>query len=497
VPYLTPKTSPQKSKYELDTRQFEAEKTPEAEKQHKTAFISLRQRDVIEEKPSKRKSKALSGYPTQKYEGQVESIERDKEIDSTPLNAPYSTPTAQKIEAEKVNKKAQISLRKREIEEKPLKSAYPTQHYEGPLESIEREKEIDITPPDASYLTPTAQKIESEQRHKTAHISLRQYEIEEKPLKSAYPTQKYEGPLELVEKNTEIDIVPNTITPFDVPYPSQKTKRVKMQKHTIYNLDRTPYSTDQILYHEAHNILPISDYIEIRDVPSSSNKRSALIYIKSFEQPRLEKRSIWSITRKRRRETSPSTPLETVAAARKAYDSELVGGMAIGNAALFYSGEPVTDMNIDLFLRKRETAQYHIEVLLRDMRTSEFPVLFNGRRGPKFLPRSLLESALDEASFSIREPRNKRPKPDSDQQRDVSPKKGEEADESSLASQDDDDNTPKRHKLHHHRTHGHESSQQHKSQTLLDPHSESSKKVSGSLLSSFRQQLSQVSFWSF
>jgi hypothetical protein len=173
--------------------------------------------------------------------------------------------------------------------------------------------------------------------------------------------------------------------------------------------------------------------------------------------------------------------------------------MAIGNAALFKSGEPVMDLNIDLFLRKQETSQYHVELLLRDLRTTEYPVLFGGRRGPKFLPRSLFESANDEASMSLREPRRKRPKPDPSQQLppDTSPEEGEEADSSSMASEVEEESTPKRHKLHHHRPH-HKESAQHSQATSTNLQSkslaESSRKESGSMLSSFRKQLLQVSF---
>jgi hypothetical protein len=150
-----------------------------------------------------------------------------------------------------------------------------------------------------------------------------------------------------------------------------------------------------------------------------------------------------------------------------------------------------------LFLRKHESAQYHVEILLRDLRTSEFPVLFDGRRGPKFLPRSFLESASDEASMSLRETRNKRRKPDSDQPPlNEEPEEGEEADASS-ASQTDNNTTPKRHILHHHRSaHQHESAPSTSSNVQLKSKKlpDSSKKVSGSLLSSFRQQFLQVSF---
>ncbi|KAI6208473.1 FERM domain-containing protein [Aphelenchoides besseyi] len=101
-----------------------------------------------------------------------------------------------------------------------------------------------------------------------------------------------------------------------------------------------------------------------------------------------------------RKRRTPFDVRNAAVRAGKDESSELVAVMSIGDASFFITGSDVRNVEVNLFARRLATAAYHVEILIADLATRTFPVLFDGRRGPMCLPISYMNSTVNRVSFT-------------------------------------------------------------------------------------------------
>ena len=91
------------------------------------------------------------------------------------------------------------------------------------------------------------------------------------------------------------------------------------------------------------------------------------------------------------RKQKTRSDVDIVAQAQQQHEVAYAALMMIGDKAHFTTERLPSELSVDLHLVQRARASYDVQVLCRDARTAVYPVLFGGRRGPVFLPRSLVD----------------------------------------------------------------------------------------------------------
>ncbi|KAI6222127.1 Moesin/ezrin/radixin-like protein 1 [Aphelenchoides besseyi] len=149
-----------------------------------------------------------------------------------------------------------------------------------------------------------------------------------------------------------------------------------------------------------------------------------------------------------RKRRTPFDVRNAAVRAGKDESSELVAVMSIGDASFFTTESDVRNVEVNLFARRLATAAYHVEILIADLTTRTFPVLFDGRRGPMCLPISYMTSTADRVSFTTFGPSTSGGGLNANLS--LEEREDEEADASSMASATiETDRSHKKHKRHH------------------------------------------------
>uniref|UniRef100_A0A1I7RL67 FERM domain-containing protein n=1 Tax=Bursaphelenchus xylophilus TaxID=6326 RepID=A0A1I7RL67_BURXY len=515
------------------------EKKPKKEKKDKDqessffGFLKSKDRKAHEE-VGHVSTPSTSSYPLigERYEGPLDEVDKQRELDSQPLRSDVSvyhsgqSETAREIPmlfACAMQPKGGFSRNGRldygfnrdsydgpldnmctisDLETVPL-SGFVTKYHEGeslekgrkerrpiskPLLTTSTESDEEKGPKQTAIIhvlngdTAVPDKLRSRtkgqmdtDRQKDYELKIRSVLRNRKPAESNYPLKEeaFDGPLEGLQTETELPTV--DIFEYSSPYHhGQSSIKASHKGMAILHLKRLEDELKQ---------------------PSKSVHQEAQVWDANINGT-ADRLGLFSLFN-RKRKAEDRHWLRTLVRARRGEKSDEFSGIVFKDRSLFNKSDPITDLDIDIVLRRQFEASYEVEILLRDKKTSRFEALFS-RRGPVFLPKSLLDDDNASAELRVREVGNKRSGrgvgageafnsggPQGTRGNDDS----DEADESSLASQPHSSNGAAAKRYRHRRAEPTDRPQ--KLPMAANKATKNGTRVS--LLSSLRRQISQFS----
>ncbi|CAD5206188.1 unnamed protein product [Bursaphelenchus okinawaensis] len=410
------------------------EKKPKKDKDQESSFFGIfKHKDRKPQEEGHVSTPSTSSYPLvgERYEGPLEEVGKENELDFQPLRTDVNVYHSGLSEPSRNRRFKFFTWARHEGEEEvgdqdPAGYKFDHTPYEGPLDETSKFNEIQ-TEPLASYVKKYHEGYKKDDAKK-GHLG-----VEVKITERASGSEEESG------KRTAVIHLKDITNTGDehVKKAHNKSKTARDRDYKLFGLfkGRTNTEDSQSAFKNYPSMSydgPVDQLIPRKDMattdinefaslyhrgqysPRSYRKGLAILHLRKLEERRTAsddldgrpKETVKSVFGRKRKRQDRGW-LQSIVRARRGDHSELSAGYVCNDQSIFNQGKMVNDLNVDVFLKREMQSSYEVEVLFRDTKTSRFEPLFN-RRGPVFLPKSLLDETNENVELKLREIGNKR-----------------------------------------------------------------------------------------